>query len=122
MNKIPSEEDFNQASKLMEQRANGLETVRGIVKKHFKSICPMHEFYILPQRDVNYRAYVFYENTNDIHECDANGVSDLISVFVCEKLELLSLQKRGELKIAFEFDSHENVNSKFDGDYFLRMR
>ena len=64
MNDIPSDEEFERASRQMEESSLNLDKIRVLFKQHFKNRCPLHEFYILPQRDVKFRCYVFFEKNN----------------------------------------------------------
>lgn len=122
MTNIPSDDEFARASQLMRQRSANLDQVRGSVKKAFMDLCPMHDFYILPQRDVNFRAYVFFENETDITKCERDGTVQQIEEFVYRELERVGRGGGGEVSVAFEVDSHERVVSEFEGNYFLRLR
>lgn len=122
MNRIPSDEDFDRASRHMEERSRKLDKVREIVIQHFKNTSPLHDFYILDQRDVDFRAYVFFKEDKDIQTCKTSGILQDLMDFVYAELEHAGRGKRGEIKVAFEFDSDENVTTNFEGDYFLRLR
>jgi hypothetical protein len=120
--KIPTAEEFERASKMMEERARNLDQVRDRVLEHFRSRCPLHEFFILDQRDVDFRAYVFFEQTRDIAAMKQAGVERQIIDFVHAELERVGRGRRDEINVAFEFDSHERVQAKFGGNYFNRLR
>lgn len=122
MNRVPSDEDFARADRLMAERDRNLDVVSTNVKKRFNNICPLHNFYILWQRDVDFRAYVFFKEDKDIEECKVKGVFNEITDFVYAELERAGRGKRGEIEVAFEIDSDENVTANFEGDYFLRLR
>lgn len=122
MNKIPSDEDFARASKYMDEQSRNLDKVRNKVIQNFKNICPLHDFYLLDQIDVDFRAYVFFEKEKDIQEFKNNGIIKNIIDFVYSELELADRGKREEITVAFEFDSDENVTANFGGDYFIRLR
>jgi hypothetical protein len=92
------------------------------VLEHFRRRCPLHEFFILDQRDVDFRAYVFFEQTRDIAAMKQGGVEREISDFVHAELERLGRGRRDEINVAFEFDSHEHVQAKFGGNHFNRLR
>jgi hypothetical protein len=120
--KIPTAEEFERASKLMEERARNLDQVRDRVLEHFGARCPLHQFFILDQRDVDFRAYVFFEQTKDIAAMKQVGVDCEIVDFVYAQLERLGRGRRDEINVAFEFDSHEHVLAKFGGNYLNRLR
>jgi len=119
---IPTAEDFERASRLMKERARNLDKVREAVFIRFKAICPLHEFYILDQRDVDFRAYVFFEEEKDIEACESSGISEQIVDCVYAELERAGRGSRADIKVAFEFDSDENVVAHYEGNYFLRLR
>ena len=147
---IPSDDDFARADKLDRYRSRNLEKVNENVDRHLKDICSLHYFELMHQGDDAFRAYVFFENEKELQEflrgtqriatdevflffksADegiqasqiSEGVQDIID-FVYAELERADRGKRGDIKVAFEFDSDENVNAKpqYHGDYFLRLR
>jgi hypothetical protein len=122
MNKIPSDDEFARASKHMEERSRNLDDVRKKVIRYFKKICPLHNFYILDQNDVDFRAYVFFKKDADIKACEKVGINNHLIDFVYAELELLGKGNKKDINVAFEFDSDENVTAKYKGDYFMRLR
>ena len=122
MNRIPNDDDFARAEKLASERARNLDQVSISVMNKFKELCPLHKFSILPQRDVNFRAYVFFESEKDRVLCSESGINQQIIEFVYLELERLGRGNRSEIIVAFEFDSDEKVKKEFEGDYFLRLR
>ncbi len=122
MTKIPSEADFARAKRLAEERSRNLSLVSARVKQSFKDRCPLHNVYILPQRDVDFRAYVFFRTDRDLKECEAEGITQEIRDAIYSELERVGRGRRNEITVAFEFDSDENVEANFEGDYFLRLR
>lgn len=120
--KIPSDEDFAKADKWMAEQDRHLTQVCENVKGRFLSVCPLHNVYLLWQRDVNFRAYVFFQRDADVVDCKANGITTAIETAVYEELERYGRGKRGEIVVAFEYDSDENVDKNYDGDYLLRLR
>ncbi len=121
-NNIPSDEDFAKAKRLARERSRNLDAVNKSVMVHFKDKCPLHYFLLMPQRNNEFWAGIFFINDEDIAICEKNGMSEQIQRFVYAELERLGRGKREDIKVAFEFDSDENVNRNFDGDYFLRLR
>lgn len=122
MSNIPSEEDFARAKRKMAERDRNLDLVCTKVKRRFMGVCPLHNLYVLWQRDVDFRVYVFFKKEKDIEACKANGVASEIEDSVYDELDNAGRGKRGEILVAFEYDSDENVRRKYDGDYLLRLR
>jgi hypothetical protein len=118
---IPSDEDFARADRLDKEDHRNLEIVTANVKQRFMSISPLHNVYIMPQRDVNFRVYVFFKKDRDIADCKRSGITDSLSEFVRDELERLGRGKKEETSVAFEIDSDENVDRKFGGDYYARL-
>jgi hypothetical protein len=121
-NRIPSEADFARAAKLMADRDRHLDEVSADVEHRFSRIYPLHKVVVLWQRDVDFRAYVFFKMDRDVESCQKNGAMDAIKNAVYEALEKYGRGKRNEIVVAFEWDSDENVDKKYDGDYLLRLR
>ena len=121
MTNIPSDDDFARAERLDKERSRGLEEVNESVHERFGTRCPLHYFLLMPQRD-DFRAYVFFREDRDIRICEESGVSQEIIDFVYSELERVGRGKREDIRVEFEFDSNEKVNTDFEGDYFLRLR
>jgi hypothetical protein len=118
---IPSDKDFARAERLDKERSRNLGEVNGRVEEFFKTRCPLHYFFLMPQRD-DFRVYVFFKEDKDIHACEESGVSQEIIDFVYAELERVGRGRREDVRVAFEFDSDESVSAKYAGDYFLRLR
>ena len=88
MSTIPSDEDFDRADRLMAERDRNLDKVSTNVKHYFMSVCPLHNFYIIWQRDVAFRAYVFFKKDKDIEACKSSGIVQEITDFVYAELPL----------------------------------
>ncbi|HOX07394.1 MAG TPA: hypothetical protein PK280_13410 [Planctomycetota bacterium] len=119
---IPSPEEFARASRLTEDRFRSLDRVRASVLVAFTVTCPLHDFRILPQGVADFRAYVFFKKRGDIEACHKSGVTAQIEDYVYAELERVGRGKRADIKVAFEFDSDEDVSAEYGGDYFLRLR
>jgi len=122
MNKIPSDEELNRASKMLEQQFQGLDVVKDAVISRFKDVCPLYDFHILPQGEDGYRAYVFFNTDADIRRCVEAGIVEEIKGYVYKELQRVGRGKTGETTVTFELDSDENVTANYEGDYFLRLR
>lgn len=119
---IPSDDDFARASRFMEEQAKGLDQVSEAVTMRFKKTSPLQAFHILDQRDVDFRAYIFFEKESDIVECQNSGIIQAIIDCVYAELERVGRGGKEDVKVAFEIDSNENVTENYEGDYFLRLR
>lgn len=122
MTKVPGEEDFERAKRLARERSRNLDAVCARVKERFGSRASLHSVYILPQRDVDFRAYVFFRTNDDLDRAEGTGVAQAIRDSVFTELERAGRGSRNEVTVAFEFDSDENVEANFEGDYLLRLR
>ena len=122
MNRVPSEEDFAHAKRKMAERDRNLDLVCSNVRRRFVDSTQFHNIYILWQRDVDFRAYVFFKRDKDIEACRASGFVSKIEDCVLEELEKAGRGNVGEKLVAFEYDSDENVDRNFHGDYLLRLR
>ena len=121
-NNILSEEDFARAKKFMADRYRNLDAVENAVKLRFMKCCPLHNVYLLAQEDVDFRAYVFFENDVNVLECNANGTTNAMEDAFYDELARFGRGRRGEIVVAFVWDSHENVEKNYDGDYLSRLR
>lgn len=124
MKNIPSDEEFAKADEYMEKLDSNIKKVNENSLQYFNKICPIHshDFYLIAEENTKFRAYIFYKNDKDIQANEDNGVSKKIEKFVYKELERQGRGQKGQLSVVFEFDSDENVNSNYDGDYYLRMR
>lgn len=120
--KTPTEAEFAKAEKLEEKRSHNLDKVNKNVFKHFKTVTPLHYFYIMHQGDDSFRAYVFFNKDQDIKEAQEGGLFQDIENFIYKELERFEKGKRKNITLVIEFDSHENIEQNYEGDYFLRLR
>lgn len=124
MSKIPSDEEFAQAKSHMRKLDRNMDQIDKNIRAFFKKIIPnqSHDFYILAEEEFSFRAYFFYNKNEDIKIFENRGSSQKLRCFVYEELERQGRGGKDDVKVAFEFDSDENVKSVFGGDYFLRLR
>ncbi len=121
-NKIPSEEEFARAEALEEERDKGLSEVRDKLLEQFKDK-GVHEVFMFFSPDTEtFGAYVFYLTDKLIDEAKKSGLASQIEEAVYEELENVGRGDRNSLKLDVEFDSHENVENNYDGDYYDRLR
>lgn len=122
MTRIPSDEAFARAKRQMADDSRGLDAVCKAVNTRFDCERWFHRVYVLPQRDVEFRAYVFFKTNADFLDSVANDRKSRIENAVREELERNGRGKAAEVLVAFEYDSDENVEKNFDGDYLYRLR
>lgn len=117
---VPSAEHFERAKAIMRRDDRGLEEVRMRMLRQF-GWQGLHQFVVLysPSRDA-FGVYVFYGRSNQIESAAASGLSDDIKEAVLVALESFGRGQRSGLNVTFEFDSDENVQDNFGGDYFWR--
>jgi len=121
-NNIPNNDDFARAKTFMAERYLNLDAVENAVKLRFLPHVPLHGIYLLAQEDVNFRAYVFFNTDADVLACKADGTTAAIEDAIYDDLARFGRGKRGDIVVAFEWDSDENVRRTFDGDYLSRLR
>ncbi|EAQ80995.1 hypothetical protein DSM3645_20527 [Blastopirellula marina DSM 3645] len=118
----PSEEDFARAKAARRSCDRGLSDVRERLLNRFHGQ-GVQEFFLLysPARN-SFGAYVFYAADCDLGKAESSGLSARIRDFVFEELTVGGRGNRSDLDVAFEFDSQENVDRNYAGDYFNRLR
>jgi hypothetical protein len=123
MSNIPSDEDFDRAKNYMRKIDRNIKQINKNVLQYFKKICPIHyhNFFLIAEDDIQFRAYIFYKKDKEIQEYENKGISQAIRDFIYNELERQGRGNREEIKVSFEFDSDENVKKSYDGDYFLRL-
>ncbi|MFZ5637840.1 MAG: hypothetical protein ACOY82_14760 [Pseudomonadota bacterium] len=119
---IPSNEDFARAKAAMKKRDQGLSEVRSQVLNQFEAR-GVHELFVFFSPASNcFGAYVFYDLNAQIDEAKRSGLSEEIETAVLDALERVGRGRRSDLSVNFEFDSHENVEKNYGGDYYDRLR
>lgn len=121
-NNIPNPEDFARARAAMKENDRGLDEVRERICHRFRE-AGLHEAFVLfsPKKNL-FVAYLFYQRNEQVEAAEKSGLSLGIKQAVIEELENVGRGNRDALKVDFEFDSHENVEASFEGDYYLRLR
>lgn len=122
MTKIPSDEAFARAKRQMAEDSRGLDAVCRAVNARFEDERWFHRVYVLPQRDVEFRAYVFFKSDAELQDPEAKVWRARIENAVREELERNGRGERDKVSVGFEYDSDENVDRNFDGDYLYRLR
>lgn len=120
--KIPTEEEFKQASAEMKTSARGLSEVREVVISRIQRKHNVHDVFVIDGRNETFRALVFFETEADKRAAQAQNVTSYIRSMILEELERVGRDTANGRSVIFEFDSHENVERNYQGDYFLRLR
>lgn len=119
---IPSKEDFARAKASMKKNDQGLSEVRNQILNHFASR-GVHELFVLFSPATNcFGVYVFYRLVAQIEDGNQSGLAEEIKSAVLEMLETVGRGSRKSLNVSFEFDSHENVEKAYGGNYYDRLR
>lgn len=121
---IPDEATFERASRAMSEGFRNLDQVEKRVFARFRGQCPLPLCYfaMLPQRNNEFEAYVFFETNLDVAAAHKQGTTEAVERAVYEELERAGRGTRPDITVRFEFDSHENVVANYRGSYYLRMR
>jgi hypothetical protein len=119
---IPSDDDFARASAALKQRSRGLEEVRKMILAEFDEDGAVCEFFILDSSDRSFRAHVFFNLDQQIEKARQAGLTQRIEDAVFRALQTAGLGARDEIEVEFEFDSQENVERNFEGNYYNRLR
>lgn len=119
---IPSDADFARASAAMRKRSKGLSNVRDRIKIRFFNRKEFYEFFIIDCFENSFRAYVFYRLNSQILVAEKSGLSSEIINAVYEEIETVGRGDRKTIKVEFEFDSNENIEENYEGDYYMRLR
>ena len=121
-NNIPSEEDFRRAEAADAEQHRGLSDVRDQMLHRFKKD-EVYELFMFYSEEIDtFGALVFYRWDKQIAEAEKSGLASQIKDAVFEELENVGRGSRDTIRVDFEFDSHENVEKYYGGNYFLRLR
>lgn len=119
--KIPTEEELLHASNVLRRRARGLSKVREVLRGKFATT-PMHDIFVMDRSEHEFHAFVFYKNKQHVDKAAKSGLSQEITDAIFEELEVSGRGGRSENELVVEFDSDENVQEEYEGDYYLRLR
>ncbi len=119
---IPTDEDFARARAAMEHDDRGLSEVCDTIKDRFAA-SGLHQFFILySPRDNLFVCYLFFSNEDQQISSNKSGLILSIQTMVLEELERVGRGNKSELKVNFEIDNDENVQSEYGSDYYARLR
>jgi len=99
-----------------------LDIIKTSVINSFKKKCNLNciwafEFY----QGTKFEFYVFFENNNDIILSRSKGLTGEIEKYIEEELNSSNFVNHGEFDLIVEFDSNQNVQKKFNGNYYNRL-
>ncbi len=121
-NNIPTDEDFRRAESADAERNRGLSEVSVQVLHRFGKNDVYQVFMFYSPRVDTFGAFIFYRWDQQIPEAEKSGLASRIKEAILEELENVGRGDRETIRVDFEFDSHENVERNYEGDYFLRLR
>jgi len=119
---IPSAEDFKRAKAADRARNRGLSEASEIILKQFDKQGVHECFMFYSPANNSFGAYIFYRWNFQIDAAEKFGLSSRIKEAVYSALEQVDRGDRNSINLNIEFDSHENVEKNYEGDYFLRLR
>jgi hypothetical protein len=117
---IPTNEEFAKASAAMRYQARGLNEVCERVLSRFCKT--LHEVFIFDHSELSFGVCVFYRLERQVNEAKRSGLESKIKEAIFEELENVGRGNRNTIIVKFTFDSHENVEKKFGGNYYDRLR
>jgi len=125
---IPSNEDFERASKKHSLEYRGLESVCNRVKQHFEARCSFHDIFMFVEKDEDspqdwpdFRAVVVFKHDSDVEHYLNDGLAQQVIDKTYEEIEKAGRGRRPDITIEFEFDSDENIKATY-GSYSNRLR
>lgn len=122
MNRVPSEEDFLKARALMRERDRGLSEVRSKILERFSGD-GLHEAFFFFSRNSNaFIGRMFFRWSRQLEKIEDERYVENIRSAVVEELHKVGRGVPEEMRVLLDFDSHENVESKFGGDYSKALR
>jgi hypothetical protein len=117
---IPTDEEFARASAAMRYQARGLNEVCERVLSRFRET--LREIFVFDHSELSFGACVFYLQERQVNEAKRSGLESKIKEAIFEELENVGRGNRNTIMVEFEFDSHENIEKKFNGNYYDRLR
>jgi hypothetical protein len=119
-NNIPTATEFEQASKLMERRHRNWSEIEAASRTELDKHFELHEFAIFPN-DCEFAAILFFETNALAQRAINDGAEDLARDILLNVIKPFRADC-ANIEVLLEFDSHENVDANYQGNYFLRLR
>jgi len=119
---VPSREDFARAKAAMKEDDQGLAEVRRRIMTQFGSR-GLHQVFLLYSRATDsFGVFVFFQSNTQVASAHESGLVSEIEGAALQALEGARRGTRSSLDVRFEYDSDENVQMDFAGDYYDRLR
>jgi len=75
----------------------------------------------MPQEDNTFLAAIFFQTVADLTDATRRGYPQQMIDFIYAELERYGRGAREDIQVHFEFDSDQNVQRVFGGDYRDRL-
>ena len=121
LSQVPSEEAMASANAHMAAQNRIYKIVRNNVLWRFADQVPLHEIYLFPGTTTDYHAFVFYESVSDVQTYHDSEVEHAIKNAISEAFAS-NCKNAKRPTVAFNFDSHENVKNRCNGNYLHYLR
>lgn len=118
---VPTEEEFARAKAHMAAQHRIFKIVTDNVLRSFAGQVPLHDIYLFPGPTTDYHAFIFYESKSDVETYHDGDVEQAIKDAISEAFAS-TCEKGIRPTVAFEFDSHENVMKRCNGNYWKYLR
>ena len=112
--KIPSDVDFESASRKMEERRHSVGTVSKKVKKKFGSSTLLHDSVVWPGCNGIVIENIFFKKEKEIEEYGSNGSIDTISDFIERELRNQTEYSEGNFALEIEIGSGEMIKKTME--------
>jgi hypothetical protein len=89
---------------------------RGIPLVHIDHVATFEDW------DHGIEVWFFFETDSEREQCDADGITRQLSDFYRHKLQEDDYDFAAFPEVQFHADSKQNVDAKFQGNYFYRLR
>ncbi|MFH1301365.1 MAG: hypothetical protein ABIK07_09915 [Planctomycetota bacterium] len=120
-NNFPTKEEFARAKAEMRYEERGLNVVCDQVLKRFHKR-GVHECYLFFGSDPDgFVARVFYLKDSMIAEGEQSGLSSEIKEAIYDELTAVGRDELTLHNLTVKFDSHENVEKNYGGNYYKRL-
>jgi hypothetical protein len=102
----------------------GVDAIEKNCTKFFQSLCgeEADRVHVLAEKMHRFRVYFFFKTNDSLAASEKSSVRESLKNFVKSEVERIGRGGEEENSFDFEFDSDENVQERFDGDYYLRLR
>ena len=89
---------------------------RGVPLVHIDHVATFEDW------DHGIEVWFFFETDSERQQCDADGITRQLSDFYRQKLQEDGYDFAAFPEVQFHADSKQNVDAKFQGSYFYRLR